>query len=85
MVLDEPKVSDEVKRINDIQVSFEKMALTFSDNLTLDIQNDQFKLVNCLVVVKSIIDGNGKARTKLLCVFFHFIVFYHSKTCFVNV
>lgn len=46
MVLDEPKVSDEVKQINDIQVSFEKMALTFSDNLTLDIQNEQFKLVN---------------------------------------
>ncbi len=46
MALDEPKEDDTVKEINEIQVSFAKMADTFAENITLDNQNGRFMLLN---------------------------------------
>ncbi|MCT8138509.1 hypothetical protein H1D32_12620 [Anaerobacillus sp. CMMVII] len=46
MVLDEPKADDVIKKINDIQVSFQKDALYFAELLTLDSNNGQFIMHN---------------------------------------
>jgi Fe-S cluster assembly iron-binding protein IscA len=46
MVLEEPMSDDVVVEINEIQVSFEKMAHNFTEDLTLDNQNGQFILLN---------------------------------------
>ena len=46
MVLDEPKNDDILKEINEIQVSFDKMAFDYAKNLTLDTKDDNLILLN---------------------------------------